>query len=85
MPYFVRATLNDSAQVNSIALLIKAYGWREVVPVYDDTDYGRGILPSLVDALQEIDARVPYRSVVLMTMKHLTQLIHQVRGATMIS
>ncbi|KQK16906.2 hypothetical protein BRADI_1g31350v3 [Brachypodium distachyon] len=63
MPYFVRATLNDSAQVNSIALLIKAYGWREVVPVYEDTDYGRGILPSLIEALQEIDARVPYRSV----------------------
>ncbi|CAL5074220.1 unnamed protein product [Urochloa decumbens] len=64
MPYFVRATLNNSVQVNSIASLIKAYGWREVVPVYDDTDYGRGILPPLIDALQQIDARIPYRSVI---------------------
>uniref|UniRef100_A0A0E0IJV5 Glutamate receptor n=1 Tax=Oryza nivara TaxID=4536 RepID=A0A0E0IJV5_ORYNI len=64
MPYFVRATSNDSVQVNSIASLIKAYGWREVVLVYEDTDYGRGILPYLIDALQEIDARVPYRSVI---------------------
>jgi len=64
MPYFVRATLNDSVQVNSIASLIKAYGWREVVPVYDDTDYGRGILPHLIDALQQIDAHIPYRSVI---------------------
>ncbi|KAG8050145.1 hypothetical protein GUJ93_ZPchr0009g1555 [Zizania palustris] len=64
MPYFVRTTLNDSAQVNSIASLIKAYGWREVVLVYEDTDYGRGILPYLIDALEEIDAHVPYRSVI---------------------
>ncbi|KAL6655544.1 hypothetical protein ACP70R_006370 [Stipagrostis hirtigluma subsp. patula] len=64
LPYFVRATLNDSAQVNSIASLIKSYGWRQVVPIYEDTDYGRGIIPYLIDALQEIDARVPYRSVI---------------------
>lgn len=64
LPYFVRATLNDSAQVQSIACLIKTYGWREVVPIYEDTDYGRGIIPYLVDALQDIDARVPYRSVI---------------------
>ncbi|TVU09635.1 hypothetical protein EJB05_43121 [Eragrostis curvula] len=67
MPYFVRATLSDSVQVNSIASLIKAYGWREVVPVYDDSDYGRDILPYLIDALQQIDARVPYRSVISMS------------------
>ncbi|KAF8657764.1 hypothetical protein HU200_059924 [Digitaria exilis] len=64
MPYFVRATLSDSVQVNSIASLIKFYGWREVVMIYDGTDYGRGILPHLVDALQQIDAHVPYRSVI---------------------
>ncbi|XP_048574454.1 glutamate receptor 2.8-like [Triticum urartu] len=64
MPYFVRATPDDSAQVNSIASLVQAYGWREVVAVYDDTDYGRGIVPYLTDALQNIDVRVPYRSVI---------------------
>jgi ionotropic glutamate receptor len=64
MPYFVRATMNDSAQVKSIASLMQAYGWREAVLVYDDTDYGRGILPYLSDALQENDIRVPYRCVI---------------------
>ncbi|XP_044947621.1 glutamate receptor 2.8-like [Hordeum vulgare subsp. vulgare] len=64
MPYFVRATLDDSAQVKSIATLVQACGWREVVVVYEDTDYGRDILPYLTDALQEIDTRVPYRSVI---------------------
>ncbi|XP_044397906.1 glutamate receptor 2.8-like [Triticum aestivum] len=64
MPYFVRATLDDSTQVKSIAALVQACGWREVVAVYEDTDYGRGILPYLTDALQEIDVRVPYRSAI---------------------
>lgn len=41
---------------------MKFYGWREAVPIYEDTDYGRGIIPYLVDALQGIDARVSYRS-----------------------
>nr|CAB3453442.1 unnamed protein product [Digitaria exilis] len=30
-----------AAQVNCIASLITAYGWKEVVPIYEDTDYGR--------------------------------------------
>ncbi|KAJ1289765.1 hypothetical protein BS78_02G189400 [Paspalum vaginatum] len=81
MPYFVRATLNDSVQVNSIASLIKAYGWREVVPVYDDTEYGRGILPHLIDGLQQIDARVPYRSVISLsaTSENIMQELYRLR------
>uniref|UniRef100_A0A8R7UJG0 Receptor ligand binding region domain-containing protein n=1 Tax=Triticum urartu TaxID=4572 RepID=A0A8R7UJG0_TRIUA len=63
-PYFVRATLDDSAQVNSIASLVQAYGWREVLAIYEDTDYGRGILPYLIDALHEIDAHIAHRSVI---------------------
>ncbi len=34
------------------------------MPIYEDTDYGRGIIPYLIDALEEIDTRVPYRSVI---------------------
>ncbi|KAF7058982.1 hypothetical protein CFC21_065945 [Triticum aestivum] len=64
LPYFVRATINDSAQVNCIASIVKTYGWREVVSIYEDTEYGRGIIPYLVDVLQEVDARVPYQSVI---------------------
>ncbi|KAL6846531.1 hypothetical protein ACP4OV_023979 [Aristida adscensionis] len=64
VPYFLRATLSDVAQVSCIAALIKAYGWREVVAIYEDTDYGRGIIPYLVDALQEFGASMPYRSAI---------------------
>ncbi|GMN45603.1 hypothetical protein TIFTF001_014766 [Ficus carica] len=63
-PYFFRTATNDSSQVKAISSLVKAFSWREVVPIYSDTDYGNGIIPSLVDSLRDVDALVPYRSVI---------------------
>ncbi|MQM19302.1 hypothetical protein Taro_052303 [Colocasia esculenta] len=63
-PYFVRAALNDSSQVTCIAALLDLFGWKQVVPIYEDTGYGTGIVPYLVDAFQEISTRIPYRSVI---------------------
>ncbi|KAI3473030.1 hypothetical protein Pfo_030113 [Paulownia fortunei] len=63
-PYFIRATLNDSSQVDAIGAIVKAFGWREVVPIYEDNEFGEGIIPFLTDALEQVNARVPYRSVI---------------------
>ncbi|KAJ0031593.1 hypothetical protein Pint_12585 [Pistacia integerrima] len=63
-PYFFRATQNDSSQVGAITSIIQAFGWREVVPIYVDNEFGEGVIPYLTDALQAIDTRVPYRSVI---------------------
>ncbi|CAD5172797.1 unnamed protein product [Musa acuminata subsp. malaccensis] len=63
-PYFVRTTTNDSSQVAAIASVVQHFGWREAVLVYADTEYGTGIVPFLTDALQSVDARVPYRGVI---------------------
>ncbi|CAI0376703.1 unnamed protein product [Linum tenue] len=63
-PYFFRATQKDSTQVNAIAAIVKAFGWRQAVPVYIDNAFGQGIVPSLVDSLDAVDARVPYRSAI---------------------
>ncbi|XP_062098382.1 glutamate receptor 2.7-like [Humulus lupulus] len=63
-PYFFRVASNDSSQVEAIAAVVKAFGWREVVPIYVDNEYGEGIIPYLTDALQDVDAQVPYRSVI---------------------
>ncbi|KAJ6732166.1 GLUTAMATE RECEPTOR 2.9 [Salix purpurea] len=63
-PYFFRATNNDSAQVHAISALVQSFGWREAVPIYIDNEYGEGIIPYLTDALQAVDVRVPYRSVI---------------------
>ncbi|MCL7033678.1 hypothetical protein MKW94_005418 [Papaver nudicaule] len=62
-PYFIRTTLGDSSQVKTIAAIIKTFGWRQAVPIYEDTEYGNGVIPYLVDALENINTRVPYRSV----------------------
>lgn len=67
LPYFIRATLNDSSQSLSIAAFIQHFSWRAVIPVYEDSDYGSGILPSLVDALQPIDTRIPNRAAIPIT------------------
>ena len=63
-PYFFQATQSSSSQVKAISEIVQAYGWREFVPIYIDNEYGQGIIPFLIDALQEVDARVPYRSVI---------------------
>jgi ionotropic glutamate receptor len=63
-PLFIRTAQDDCAQVKAIADIVKAYGWREIVLIYEDTDYGNDLIPYLLDAFQEIDVRVPNRSVI---------------------
>ncbi|KAL5842298.1 hypothetical protein ACOSQ3_012904 [Xanthoceras sorbifolium] len=59
-PYFIRATQDDSFQVKAIAATLRRFGWHQVVFVYEDTDYGKGMISSLVNALLENDIRVAY-------------------------
>lgn len=61
--YFFRATYDDSIQVHAIKAIIKVFPWREVALVYVDNTFGEGIMPRLTDALQEINVRIPYRTV----------------------
>ncbi|CAL9089166.1 unnamed protein product [Musa acuminata var. zebrina] len=63
-PYFVRTALSDSSQAQAIAALVRFFGWRQLIPIFEDTDYGTGMIPYLVDAFQATDERVPYRSMV---------------------
>ncbi|KAM6559418.1 hypothetical protein CsatA_028657 [Cannabis sativa] len=62
--YFFQTAISDSSQVKAINSIVKLFGWRKVVPIYTANEYGEGIIPYLVDALGEIDVRVPYRSVI---------------------
>ncbi|KAF8034550.1 hypothetical protein BT93_C0767 [Corymbia citriodora subsp. variegata] len=63
-PYFIRAVQNDSSQVNAISAVVQAFGWREAVLIYVANEFGEGIIPSLTDALGEVDTRVSYRSLI---------------------
>lgn len=62
-PFFVRTALNDSAQADAIAALVSAFRWNQVVPIYEDSEYGAGAMPYLVEAIKAVGARVPYRCV----------------------
>ncbi|XP_010469991.1 PREDICTED: glutamate receptor 2.8-like [Camelina sativa] len=53
-PYFVRATVDDSFQVNAIAAIVESFGWRRVDAIYMDNELGEGIMPYLSDALQDV-------------------------------
>ncbi|KAI4356980.1 hypothetical protein L6164_000956 [Bauhinia variegata] len=62
--FFIRTAQDDCSQVKAIASVIEAYGWREVIPIYEDTEYSNGLMPYLNEALEEIDTRVPHRVVI---------------------
>uniref|UniRef100_A0A0E0M1I6 Glutamate receptor n=1 Tax=Oryza punctata TaxID=4537 RepID=A0A0E0M1I6_ORYPU len=59
--FFARAALSDAPQTGAIAALARHFGWRRVVPIYQDDDYGAAFVPFLVDALTAEGSEVPYR------------------------
>ncbi|XP_010263426.1 PREDICTED: glutamate receptor 2.7-like [Nelumbo nucifera] len=63
-PYFIQAVQNEVSQVKVISTMIQAFGWRAATLIYEDTDYGSGIIPYLTDAFQEIDISISYKSVI---------------------
>ncbi|GMH09237.1 hypothetical protein Nepgr_011078 [Nepenthes gracilis] len=64
LPYFIRATQNDSGQVLAIGALMQAFGWREVVLIYMENEYGKGIIPDLVYNMQQINIHISNISVI---------------------
>ncbi|KAG8391771.1 hypothetical protein BUALT_Bualt01G0221600 [Buddleja alternifolia] len=62
-PYFVQTAQSDANQVQAIASIVKAFQWSQVVIIYEDTEFGNGIMPHLSNALQDVNVRVSYRSV----------------------
>ncbi|XVF48219.1 hypothetical protein PTKIN_Ptkin03bG0172300 [Pterospermum kingtungense] len=63
-PYFFQAAQSASFQVKAISAIVQAFGWREVVPIYVDDLFGESLIPYLTDALQEINIRIPYLTVI---------------------
>ncbi|KAM6542002.1 hypothetical protein CsatB_006449 [Cannabis sativa] len=62
--YFFQTATGDSSQVMAISSIVKAFGWRKIVPIYTANEYGEGIIPYLGDALRAVNAEIPYRSVI---------------------
>lgn len=57
-PYFVRMTQSDSYQMRAMADLISYYGWKHVIAIYVDDDYGRNGIYSLDDELANKNSNV---------------------------
>nr|XP_048327496.1 glutamate receptor 2.1-like [Ziziphus jujuba var. spinosa] len=63
-PFFIRTAQDDCSQVKALTSIVETYGWKEVVLIYEDIEYGNGLIPYLTDALQVSNIRVPHRSII---------------------
>lgn len=61
-PYFLRIIQSDYFQMYAIADLVTHYGWREVVAIFVDDDYGRNGISVLGDALAKKRAKIAYKA-----------------------
>ncbi|KAJ0781710.1 putative periplasmic binding protein-like I [Helianthus annuus] len=57
-PYFVRATQSDLYQMTAVAEIVDYHGWREVIAIFIDDDYGRNGVLALDDTLAAKRCRI---------------------------
>ncbi|OIW14778.1 hypothetical protein TanjilG_05399 [Lupinus angustifolius] len=60
-PFFVRTTQSDFYQMAAVAEIIDYYGWKEVIAIYVDDDYGRNGVSALDDQLAGRRCRISYK------------------------
>ncbi|KAJ0833664.1 putative periplasmic binding protein-like I [Helianthus annuus] len=63
-PYFIRISRTSSSQAQPISALINSFPWREVVLVYQDGDFGTGFIPSLSEALLNVNVQIKHPIVI---------------------
>ncbi|XP_054815562.1 glutamate receptor 3.7 isoform X2 [Prosopis cineraria] len=60
-PFFFRSVPSDSVQMTALAELIDFFGWREVIAVFLDDDYGRNGISALGDELEKRRIRIAHK------------------------
>ncbi|XP_068306831.1 glutamate receptor 3.3 [Pyrus communis] len=60
-PFFVRTTHSDLYQMTAVAEIVDYYGWKEVIAIYIDDDYGRNGVSTLDDKLAERRCRISHK------------------------
>ncbi|XP_078437575.1 glutamate receptor 2.8-like [Wolffia australiana] len=63
-PFFIRTAMSDSFQASAIAALVSHFTWKQIVPIYEQSEYGAGMISYVVNALKAIGAWVPYRTAI---------------------
>ncbi|KAI3711929.1 hypothetical protein L1987_70478 [Smallanthus sonchifolius] len=62
--YFIRVASDSTSQLKPIAAVIEHFKWSEVVFVYEDGEYGRGLVPYLSEAMRTIGTKVMCQTVI---------------------
>ncbi|KAJ8772548.1 hypothetical protein K2173_027725 [Erythroxylum novogranatense] len=60
-PFFVRTTQSDLYQMAAISEIVDHYGWKQVITIYIDDDFGRNGVSSLNDQLAAKRCRISYK------------------------
>ncbi|XP_057825492.2 glutamate receptor 2.7 [Cryptomeria japonica] len=71
-PYFVRMAHIDSFQMKAVAALVNNYGWRSIAFLHSDNHFDSGAMPSLRDALRDLDSDIAYTSIIPSTAQKQT-------------
>ncbi|XP_002963727.2 glutamate receptor 3.3 [Selaginella moellendorffii] len=61
-PFFLRLARSDRMQMEAVAGIISVYGWREVVAIYSDDDFGTNGVDTLGDALVGFGASIVFKA-----------------------
>ncbi|KAH7366134.1 hypothetical protein KP509_18G064700 [Ceratopteris richardii] len=61
-PYFTRLVPSDSIQMAAITSLVHYYGWRSVVVIYSDDDYGKDGIEILSDMLHSVSTDIVFKA-----------------------
>ena len=61
-PFFVRTSQSDLFQMAAVAEIVDYYGWKEVIALYVDDDYGRNGIVALGDKLVEKRCKISYKA-----------------------
>lgn len=60
-PFFVRTAQSDLFQMSAVAEIVEYYGWKEVIAIYIDDDYGWNGIATLGDKLAEKRCKITYK------------------------
>lgn len=60
-PFFVRTIQSDLYQMTAVAEIVNFYGWKEVIAIFVDDDFGRNGISALGDQLAERRCIISYK------------------------
>ncbi|CAB4269248.1 unnamed protein product [Prunus armeniaca] len=80
-PFFVEITQDETSQVTAISGLIEMFKWRDVIILYENTDYGRDIIPFFINSFEEANVTIVYKSCIAASSAD-EQIIEELRNLT---